>query len=430
MGTYKRSSTGKSLSFVRSPVPLLAILAMIVSVAGCRQKESDEANPHAPEVKAVHPHVGAISRTVTGDGILTPLNQATVTARVSEPIKKFYVQRGSRVQAGELIAELESGDLEAAAIADRGAFEAAEGAYDTAIGSTIPSEVQHALLELTEAKRKLGIMTDALDNVQLMFTRGVTSGRTLEQARLDLAHAQSEFAAADAHYQDLLKRQNTSAAKIAKGELEVARGKKLAAENQLSYATIRSPIAGTVIDRTVSAGDTVAVGTPIATIADTSSLIAKVHIGQEAAQSLKVGAAASIHVPGVASQLAAKVTVVSPALDAGSTTVEVWLEVKNSNQALKAGTPVRAEIEVQRVSGAMLVPTSAVLQATGDAGYSVFVVGPDGIARRRTIEIGEQTEESTQVIRGLSVDDAVIVEGGRRLEDGVKVTVGIAGTAQ
>ena len=78
---------------------------------------------------------------------------------------------------------------------------------------------------------------------------------------------------------------------------------------------------------------------------DTSALIAKLHIAQMQAQQIDLGAAATLTVPGIAQPVQAKVSLISPALDPGSTTVEVWLRVENAKGALKAGTPVHATIQ-------------------------------------------------------------------------------------
>ena len=81
------------------------------------------------------------------------------------------------------------------------------------------------------------------------------------------------------------------------------------------------------------------------TVMDTSALIAKLHIAQMQAQQLEIGAPATLTVPGVAGPVPAKVSLISPALDPGSTTVEVWLRVENARGSLKAGTPVNASIQ-------------------------------------------------------------------------------------
>jgi multidrug efflux pump subunit AcrA (membrane-fusion protein) len=372
-------------------------------------------------VEAVHPHIGSIAETVTADGVLTPVAQATVMAKVAEPIRSFNVQRGSHVRAGEVIAVLESADLEAAAIESRGEFEAAQGAYDKAMNSTIPTEQRLAESDLAEAKRQLDIASESLDNVQWMYTRGVTTPRTMEAARLAVSHAKTVYAQASEHYQDLQHAGHDTAVATAKGLLEAARGRKLAAEAQLSYAKIRSPIDGVIADCPLSPGEIPAAGTPIATIVDTSSMIAKLHMGQAEAQRLPAGSVARLFVPGIDSPRDAVVTLVSPALDLGSTTVEVWLSVKNRDGALKPGTPVHGVIPGRVATQAMLIPTRAVLRSSTNGTTTVLLSGADGVARQREIQIGLQTVDWTQVTSGLIADDLVIAANGEGLTDGVKV---------
>jgi multidrug efflux pump subunit AcrA (membrane-fusion protein) len=128
-------------------------------------------------------------------------------------------------------------------------------------------------------------------------------------------------------------------------------------------------------------------------------------------------------VPGIAATVPAKVTLMSPALDAGSTTVELWLELGNANRTLKPGTPVHAQIELGAVADAILVPSGAVLHPSGDPAYAVFVVDSDGIARRREIGVGMHDANATQVLHGLRSDDLVVSEGVILLHDGDKVKV-------
>jgi multidrug resistance efflux pump len=123
--------------------------------------------------------------------------------------------------------------------------------------------------------------------------------------------------------------------KSAKGQLQSAKGKYLGAAAQLSYSEIRSPINGVVADRPLYLGGMAAAGTPLLTVMDTSSVIARAHISQDQAALLKIGDKATIALrggsPGAAAPdtqseqdepIDAKVTIVSPALDQNSTTVE------------------------------------------------------------------------------------------------------------
>jgi RND family efflux transporter MFP subunit len=162
---------------------------------------------------------------------------------------------------------------------------------------------------------------------------------------------------------------------------------------------------------------------------DTSSLYAKVHLAQTVAQQLKVGDAASVVIPGKDEPVPAKVDLISPALDPGSTTVEVWLRVENHHGEYKAGTPVRTSITGKTVANAIKVPLSAVLTAT-DGSKSVMVIGPDGIAHKQAVQLGINEGAEVQVTQGLTGSETVITSGAYGLDDGTKVKVATAGDGE
>jgi len=155
-------------------------------------------------------------------------------------------------------------------------------------------------------------------------------------------------------------------------------------------------------------------------------LLAKLHISQIQAQQLSIGAAASIAVRGLDDPLPAKVSLISPALDPGSTTVEVWLRVENAKGTLKAGTPVRTTITGRTAKDVLLVPLEAV--QTGPDGESKFLllIKPDGTAIKHPVTLGIRTSESAQILSGLTPADNVITSGGYGLDEGTKVKVGTA----
>ena len=111
----------RSIGFLAA---LLLSLAALVPVA-CSKTE--EAAPTEVYVQAEHPEKGEISEQITADATLAPLAQAAISPKVTAPVKKFYVQRGSHVKAGQLLATLENQDLQAAALDNKGAYSAAQG---------------------------------------------------------------------------------------------------------------------------------------------------------------------------------------------------------------------------------------------------------------------------------------------------------------
>ena len=216
-----------------------------------------------------------------------------------------------------------------------------------------------------------------------------------------------------------------SALKAAQGQLSSAEGKLKGADAQVSYSEIHSPINGVVTDRPLFAGETAAAGAPLITVMDTSSLLAKTHLAQSLAQQMKLGDAAEVQVPGVDDPVKAKVSLISPALDPGSTTVEVWLKIDNKTGTLKVGTPVKALITGRTAENAWKIPQSAVVTAQ-DGKKSVMVVGADGTAQKKDVTLGISDGDDVQVLSGVTQSDMVITGGAFGLDKGTKVKVGKA----
>lgn len=391
-----------------------------VLISGCKK----EAAP-VPEVtvQAGHPEQGSISQHVTADAILAPQAQAALAPKISAPVKKFYVQRGARVMEGELLAILENNDLAAAAQDNKGSYMAAEAAYATATGAQVPEDTQKAEADVAQAKANLDLNLSIVKSRKQLFAEGAIPGRDLDIAQAALVQAQVAYDAAAKHLESMRTVSREAALKSAKGQLTSAEGKYNGAAAQLAYSEIRSPINGVVTDRPLFAGETAAAGAPLLTVMDTSVLLAKTHIAQSLAQQMKVGDTASIQVPGVADPVAAKVSLISPALDPGSTTVEVWLKIDNKSGSLKVGTPVKVSITASTVEQAWKIPASAALTAQ-DGSKSVMVAGVDGTAHRKPVTLGIQDADVVQVTGGLSPSDMVITGGAYGLDEGTKVKVG------
>ena len=399
-----------------------AAAALLAIATGCKKEEAPESQV---TVQAEHPEQGSISEQVTADAVLTPLAQAAIAPKITAPVKKFYVQRGQRVHEGELLAVLENNDLAAAAMDNQGAYEAAQAAYVTATKSQVPEEALKAESDLAQAKADLDLNQSIVDSRKKLFAEGAIPGRDLDTAQAALVQAQGAYDAANKHLQAVRGYTHEASLKSAQGQLTSAEGKLKGAQAAVAYSEIHSPIDGVVTDRPLFDGETASAGTPVVTVMETGTLIAKMHIAQRTAQQLKLGAKAQIHVPGVDDPVPATVAMISPALDPGSTTVEVWLKIDNRAGALRIGTPVKATVAGRAVENALKVPLSAILTAD-DGSKSVMVVGSDGTAQRRKVTLGINDGEDVQVMNGVSTGDQVITTGAYGLDAGTKVKVGPA----
>jgi RND family efflux transporter MFP subunit len=405
-------------------IALVFFCAGSLFVSGCK-KEQETITPEV-YVQALHPTTGDIAEEITADAVLAPLAQAAISPRVTAPVKKFFVLRGSHVKAGQLLATLENSDLEAAALDNKGSYAAAQASYDTATKATVPEDYTKAQLDLAQAKAALNLNQSIVNARTALLAQGAIPGRDLDTAKATLLQAQANYDIAKQHMEAMQQVSQKASLEAAEGQLVSAKGKYLGAEAQLGYTEIRSPISGIVTDRPLFAGETAAAGTPVITVMDTSGLLAKLHLAQMQAQELTVGAKGTVTIPGVADPVAAKVVLVSPALDPGSTTVEVWLRIENSKGLFKAGTPVHVVVAGRGATNALLIPAAAVQTATDGAAKSVMVIGGDGKAHKHPVTLGIQTSDSVQVLGGVTGTDMVITTGAYGLDDGTKVKLGTA----
>ena len=397
--------------------------AALVFLPGCKKEQTSE--PQVT-VQAEHPEQGPIAEEVTADAVLQPIEQAAIVPRISAPIKRFYVERGQRVHAGELLAVQENADLTAAAMDSKGSLEAAQAAYTTATEAQVPMEVLTAESDFAQAKANLELNKNIVKSRKELFQEGAIPGRDLDTAQAVLVQAQAAYDAAKQHLDSVRSVSREAALKSAQGQLRSAEGKYRGAQAQVDYSEIHSPINGVVTDRPMFAGETAAAGAPLITVMDTTALIAKTHIAENLAVQLKVGSQASVGVPGISDPVPAKVGMVSPVLDPGSTTVEVWLRIENKTGWLKVGTPVKAIMTGASVAHALTVPLSAIL-TTGNGSKSVMVVGSDGAAHKRPVTLGIDNGAAVQVTSGLTAADTVITSGSYGLDEGTKVKIGPAG---
>jgi len=397
-----------------------ALAAILAIGSGCSSEKPDQGPVVSVQVTAVEKTT--IQHTITSQAVLFPLAQAAIVPKISAPVKKFLVKRGSPVKEGQLLAVLENRDLSAAAQDTKGALDQAQAAYETTTAASLPEEIRKAEGDAQTAQQALDAQEKIFESRQQLFEQGALPRKELDQSRVDVTQARNQYSIAKKHLDALLAIGRQQELKAAAGQLESAKGKYLGAEAQLSYSEIRSPINGVITDRPLYPGEMAAAGTPLLTVMDISSVIARAHIPQDDAAALKVGDQGSMTVPGIEKPIEGKVTVVSPALDPNSTTVEVWFQVKNPKHELKPGTSVQLSLTARTVNDALVVPTSSVLTA-GDGSTTVMIAGTDGLAHQQAVKLGIRNGDDVQIVEGVKAGDKVVSNGAYGLPDKTKIKV-------
>jgi HlyD family secretion protein len=397
-----------------------AALAMLVVLSGCSSAEKEK-EPVAA-VQTTPAQKGPISQVISAEAVVFPLQQATVAPKITSTILEFKVQRGTPVKKGQVLVVLENKDLAAAAEASKGDFEQADAGYVTTVEASLPQQVQKAELDAAAAKAGFDAQQKVYDSRKELFQQGAVPRRDLDSAEVALAQARSVNEVAQKQLADLRRLGKDQALKSAHGSRSSAEGHMLAAQAQLSYSEIRSPIDGVVTDRPLYTGDLATANQPILTVMNISRLIAKSHIAQSEAAFLKVGNPAELKVPTLDHPLKGRVSLVSPALDPGSTTIEVWVEAAKPDPALRPGMTAEVAMTAKTVKDALVIPASAVFKNADGADY-VLLAGSDEKAHQKTVQVGIRNADLAQILSGISAGDPVITTGGYALPDGTQVKI-------
>jgi HlyD family secretion protein len=406
--------------------PLLApIFALLVGLslmtAGCSSGEAPEPEP-VVAVRAAKVQKKAVQDVIDADAVLYPLKEATIVPKVSAPIQKFYVNRGSRVHAGELLAVLENKDLSAAVEEARGAFDQAQAAYATSTKVNLPAEIQSAELNV-EATRQAMQANELIYQSRLkLFRSGAMSRNLMNESHVSYIQSRNQYQIAVAHLKALQAVGKSQSLKSAAGQLAAAKGRYQGALAQLNYSEIRSPIDGVITDRPLYEGQLATTGAPLLTVMNISHVVGRAYVSPQQAAQLHVGDPATISPGNGQADVPARVSVVSPALDPNSTTVQVWVDAANPGGRLKPGLTVRVHMVAQTVKDALVIPAEAVLTAD-DGTTSVMVIGPDEHAHQTIVKTGIRAGEEVEIVSGLHAGEQVVAAGAYGLPDGTKVKI-------
>jgi len=245
----------------------------------------------------------------------------------------------------------------------------------------------------------------------------------VDDARVAMVQAQTQLDVAKRHLETLSQVSQREAIRSAEAAVNAAKAHYDNLNVQLSYAMIKSPIAGVVADRPVYPGEMAQPGTPLISLVDISSLIARANVPVKDAVAIKPGVPARIAGPD--GDIAGKVTVVSPAVDPSTTTVEVWVQIANPGEKLKPGGTVRVSIIAETITDTIIVPTSALLNLEEGGQKVMIVVGKDknAVAQERKVVPGVRQGMRVQILSGLQEGEQVVTSGGLGLEDKAKVEV-------
>jgi multidrug efflux pump subunit AcrA (membrane-fusion protein) len=407
----------------RKNLTILAVCALVLLSCGKGKDKDDEAagaeNAAATPVQVAAVTTGSIDRVVEADAVLFPIHQASLTAKISAPVKQFFVNRGDHVKAGQLVATLENRDLVAAERESTANLEQAQSGYRTISQATVLEDQTKAQSDATATKQALEAAQKVYDSRVELLNQGAIARKLVDDAKVALVQAQTAYTNAARHLLALRNVSRKEQIAAAQAQVDAARARTQNAQAQISYSELHSPIDGVVADRSIFPGEMASAGTALMTIVEISQVIAKANLAVNDAAEVKVGMPATITFNG--EDTPGKVTVVSPAVDPNTTTVQVWVQGANPGERLKPGSAVHISIKASTLRNVALIPATALLNSD-EGGQKVMVVDAKSVAHDRPVLVGVRQGDRAQILKGLAEGEQVVTVGGLGLDDKSKVT--------
>src|SRR5581483_10415771 len=366
--------------------PILFTLAALALLAGCSKPKEAETEAVAP-VQVSEAKRDSIQRIVTADAILYPLDQASVMPKISAPVREFKIKRGDHVSKDQLLATLENRDLQAAVAEAKQLYEQALAAQRNTTGAQLPEDATKARQDVASSKEALDAAQRVYESRKQLFEEGALARRLVDEANVAYVQARSQYDVATNHLEALNRVSQPEQTKGAQAQTDAAKARYDAARAQLSYSEIRRPIAGVIADRPLYAGEMAAAGSPLLTVVNISRIVARANVPVAQASFLKVGDTATIQQSEAGIETTGRVTVVSPAVDPNSTTVQVWVEAENPGEKWKPGATVHVSVVAETIPDALVIPSAALLPSD-EGGVQVLVVGADSAAHEKKVDLG------------------------------------------
>ncbi|MGU3314546.1 efflux RND transporter periplasmic adaptor subunit [Sphingomonas sp. M6A6_1c] len=332
-----------------------------------------------PAVTVLHPAAVTAQGNLSLPAALQALNSAPIFARTSGYVRRWYVDIGDPVRAGQVLAVLDAPEVDQQLAAAR------------------------ANLQTAQANRQLAASTAT--RWRTMLAEDAVSKQETDEKIGDLA---AKTAVAEAARADVSRLRFTQ-----------------------GFTRLVAPFAGVVTSRATDVGALVTAGTagstPLFTVADVSRIRAYVRVPQSYSAQVHRGQHVTLALPEYPGRrFDAELTRTADAVDPASGTVLVEVQAANPDRALKPGAYAQASFPLASGGNALTLPASALI--IGQKGTQVAVAGRDGKAHLRTITIGQDRGATVEVSAGLNRSDDVIDNPPDSLAEGDPVRV--TGTAK
>lgn len=389
--------------------PVASMLAALaVSSAACGDSKTAQARGREEAAKPIKTEVvrqESVRRSAEVVGTLAAVDEVTVSAEVEGRVGRLLADLGDRVQAGQVLIELDREKSQYVLDQQRAALGRALAKYGAPDPQHVPPieqtpDAQKAQAELEQAKQ-------TFERAEELNRRQLVPKQTLDDAESNL---RSKRASYDSALQN---------AKNLRADIDATNASVKLAERQLRDTSIRAPFDGYVQKRLVSLGEFVKNQTPVMSVVRVDPLKVTAEIPEKLAPWIKVGQPVTLRVDAYPDRtIEGKISRISPAVSPSTRAFLFEALIPNGGAYLKPGTFARVHIETAEVAQVLTVPYSALQYRYGV--NRVFVVEGDRLAARE-LKLADRIGERIEVVAGVKPGERVATADVERLSEGLKV---------
>jgi HlyD family secretion protein len=392
-------------------------LLTLLLVVGCSHPSRTPAPPFVATTIAT---AGIIYPSESLAGIIAPYENVAVQSSLSEPADTVNVQEGDLVHKGEVLAQLDTADLQAQYQSDVATAQS-NGANTTHNVYQGSLSIDQGVDSLRQAQETL--TNDQANSVrdQQLFAQGYISAQALQQQQTLVRNDQAAVAAARSTVaaNGSLNGQGLESSTVAqsRAQEQVALAQAQQVRVSIEKATIYSPIDGVVVNRNLNPGEYP--GTrQLFTIQQMNPVYAILHASADQVAGITNGAPASVVVEGPTNlRVSGRVSGVLNQIVPGSTDFTVKVLLQNPGLKLRSGMPVSAKVALPQLDG-VRVPVTAFIDDNHD---SLLTVDQSGVVK--TVKVAEVGNDSTtSVVSGITSGTRVVSNGQVSVGDGERVS--------
>jgi len=391
---------------------LIVIILLLVIVVGAGVYSVSVMSRPASEIdpsRLTTVQRGDLARSVVAIGKIEPISKVEIKSKANGIIKEIKVQIGDIVQEGQILVELDKENLQARLHEARATLLGAQANVKAAQAEFDKNKIEAEGVDIAFARRNR-------DRAEQLANDGLLPQSNLDDSRMAVEVAENRQRAAKAQLSVTQARVSQADATVAQSEAAVERS-----EEELSNATIRSPIKGMVLSRDVEIGSPVssilnlgAGATLVMVLGDIHEVFVRGKVDESDIGLVKLELPARIRVETFKNrQFDGRVTQISPLGVEKDNVVsfEVRVSIDNASGALRANMSANAEIVLEEHKGTLTVPEKAVIyDAQRNASVEVPARGTQSGKEKKPVKVGVSNGTKTEIVQGLADGQKVILQ--------------------